>query len=517
MIKLFIQKSGIFLFTLLIPFLLFSQSPKREMRAAWIATVSNIDWPSKQGLSTQEQQEELTTMLDKLAQNNINTVIFQIRPTADALYNSYFEPWSHWLSGQQGIRPDPYYDPLEFIIEESHKRFMQLHVWINPYRVTTNKSTSTLHPEHLFYKDTDLFVNYCGKYYFNPGLDKTREYLNSVVKDIVGRYDVDAIHFDDYFYPYKEHGMDFPDQSTFEEYPRGYQPWQKDEWRRNNVNMIIAELQQTIKSVKPWVEFGISPFGVWRNNNVDSRGSATRAGIQNYDDLYADILKWLKEGTIDYVAPQLYWEIGKSNADYSILADWWSKNSYNKNLYIGLAVYKLGNKPDAKEKSSKSWSKGNELIRQLNENKKHHQIDGVMYFSAKNFLDNRLGLNDSLQNNYYKYPALHPINRNVRGLLATQPNNLQILKDGDQAFLFWDKVEKHQGEKIIYYIVYAFKGKKVGNLNDPANILARTRDNFLDLKNIPDKKLSGNYTFVVTAVNRYHYESVPTFAVQRKL
>ncbi|MDL2290282.1 family 10 glycosylhydrolase, partial [Paludibacteraceae bacterium OttesenSCG-928-F17] len=283
------------------------------------------------------------------------------------------------------------------------------------------------------------------------------------------------------------------------------------------VNMIIGELQATIKSVKPWVAFGISPFGVWRNGDVDPRGSATNAGIQNYDDLYADILKWLEEGTIDYVAPQLYWEIGKKSADYRVLAEWWSRHSFGKNLYIGLSVYKLGEKQQTKERSAQAWLTGNELTRQMRENQKHPEIDGVMFFSAKNFLANRQGLNDSLRTNYYKYPALCPVNKNIAGVYATQPENIRVIKDDHTSYLFWDKVEKQGGEKIAYYIVYAFKGKDAGNLNNPEYILARTRDNFLELKHPDGKKLEGNYTFVVTAVNRYKYESIPTHAVTRKI
>lgn len=491
---------------------LFSQYSKREFRGAWIATVANIDWPSNRNLTSQQQQEELITMLDAFALCNLNAVIIQIRPTSDAFYFSNIEPWSHWLTGKQGQKPDPYYDPLEFITAEAHKRFMEVHVWLNPYRVTSSGDLSVLHEEHLYYKNKDLFVKYGNRYYFNPGLDETRDYLNQVVRDVVERYDIDAVHFDDYFYPYREKNQEFPDQDTFEKYPRGFETGQKNDWRRNNVNMIIAELQRTIKSIKPWVDFGISPFGVWRNNNVDPRGSATQAGIQNYDDLYADILLWLKQGQIDYVAPQLYWEIGKKVADYEILAKWWSENSYGKNLYIGLYASKLG------DKSIKAWCTGNELIRQLNENKKHSEIDGVMYYSASRFLKNPQGLLDSLQQNYYKYPALPPANRNINGEPAAQPQNVHVFKDGDNAMIMWDKIEKTKGEEIAYYVVYAVEGKKQGDWDNPANIVAKTRDNYLVLKSLPqEKEISGNYTFVVTAVNRYRHESAPSSPVTKKL
>lgn len=501
-----------FLFAVLFVFgTLSAQYQKREMRAVWMATVANIDWPSQRNLTSKAQRDEMRTMLDDLAKNNINTVIFQIRPTADAFYPSAIEPWAHWLTGKQGQRPDPYYDPLQFVIDEAHKRCMEVHVWMNPYRVTNSDNLNVLSKDHLYFKNKNLFVKYGDKYYFNPGLDETREFLNRVVQDVVERYDVDAIHFDDYFYPYKVPGEEFPDEAAFRANPRGFAPTQKEDWRRNNVNMVIQELQHTIKSIKPWVEFGISPFGVWRNNNVDPRGSATKAGCQNYDDLYADILKWLKEGTIDYVAPQLYWEIGKKVADYEVLAKWWSENSYGKNLYIGLYASQLGS-----TKASEAWRTGNELCRQLQMNKNFSQIDGAMYFSAKPFLKNKQNLNDSLQQNYYKYPALTPANRNIKVEASAQPQNIRVVKDGSAAYLIWDDVNGEGGCQTAYYVVYAFKGKKVGDLNDPQNILLKTTDHFVDLRQL-EKKLKGNHTFVVTAVNKYKQESTPQYGVTRRL
>ena len=488
-----------------------AQQQKREMRAVWIATVGNIDWPSQRNLTSKAQREEMRTMLDGLVKNNINAIVLQIRPTADAFYPSALEPWSHWLTGKQGLRPNPYYDPLQFIIEEAHKRCIEVHVWLNPYRVVNSENLDILSKNHLYFKNKDLFLKYGGKYYFDPGLDETREFLNRVVEDVVERYDIEAVHFDDYFYPYRVANEEFPDEATFKKFPRGFAPNQKDDWRRNNVNLVIAELQQTIKSIKPWVEFGISPFGVWRNNSIDTRGSATQAGVQNYDDLYADILKWLKEGTIDYVVPQLYWEIGKKKADYEVLVKWWSENSFGKNLYIGLFASQLGS-----SEGSLAWRNGNELVRQLNMNKLYPQIDGDVYFSAKGFLKNKQKLNDSLQNSFYKYPALCPINRNIQGESSAQPQNIRIVRDGKDAYLLWDEVNEEGGCQTAYYVVYAFNGKKVGDLNDPANIIARTTENCIDLREI-NHKFKGNCSFVVTAINRYKHESIPTSGVTRRL
>ncbi len=506
------KRTGALITLLILFFSLTGQTHlKREMRAAWIATVANIDWPSKPGLTPTQQRIEMRDMLDNLQKSGINAIVMQIRPTADSFYPSELEPWSYYLGGKHGHRPNPYYDPLQFIIEEAHKRHMEVHGWVNPYRVTNvNGHINSLSKDHLYHKKPELFVEYGGKYYFDPGLDETREFLNRVVADIVMRYDIDALHFDDYFYPYPVAGKDFPDAATFRKYPRGYTASQKGDWRRNNVDMVISELQNTIKSLKPWVQFGISPFGVWRNDNVDKRGSATRAGVSNYDDLYADILKWLKDGTIDYVVPQLYWEIGKKVADYEVLVKWWSDNSYGKNLYIGLYASGLGvNKVAA-------WQNGNELARQLKMNQRFPKVEGAVYFSAKPMLRNPKGLLDTLQNNYYKYPALQPIARNIEGEASAQPQNLRIVKDHKDAYLMWDEVNEEGGCKVMYYVVYGFKGKEIGDLNDPANIITLTTDSCVDLNQL-EHKFKGRNTFVVTAVNRYKWESMPSYGVSRRL
>lgn len=483
-----------------------SQHPKREMRAVWIATIANIDWPSSPNHSPYEQRSEMIHMLDELYDNNINTVVFQARPSTDAFYHSALEPWSKYLTGKQGKRPEPFYDPMQFVIDEAHKRCMEVHIWLNPYRVLNHDNTNSISSEHLFHKDRSLFLKYAGKYYFDPGLDETRIHLNNVVKDIVERYDIDAIHFDDYFYPYPEGKADFPDQESFRKNPRGFS--NIADWRRNNVDLIIAELQKTIKSIKPWVEFGISPFGVWRNSTTDPAGSATRAGIQNYDDLYANILKWLKEGTIDYVVPQLYWEIGKKVADYAILIDWWSKNSYNKNLYIGLYASALEINKDP------AWRKPNEIVRQLRLNRQFPLVSGAMFFSAKPFLKNIQGLNDSLKTSIYPYKAICPENLNLQGVGAIQPQNLRIIKDMQNSVLIWDKINEDGGSAPSYYIVYSFKGRKVGDLVNPANILTLTTSTSLNLSEL---KLNGFYTFVVTSVNRYRKESKPVYGITKKI
>ena len=364
-------------------------------RGAWIATVANIDWPSVEAVgNTERQQAEMIWELDSLAAIGINAIVFQVRPTSDALYLSELEPVSHWLTGRQGEwGGQERWDPLAWTIQQAHARNMEVHVWLNPYRVNLAKTdTSSLAPSHIFRKHPDWFWHYAGQWYFDPGLDATREWICSVVQDIVMRYDIQAIHMDDYFYPYPSGGQPLPDTPTFKKHPRGFD--NIEDWRRNNVNMVIREIHRTILECNPDVEFGISPFGVWRNAAVDSTGSATTAGITNYDNLYADIRLWIQKGWIDYVLPQLYWEIGKKAADYRILAHWWANEVRGTDckLYIGLAPYRLEN---ASPKSA--WGQGNEIGRQLRLNRTIPEISGECFYSTRPLLRNPRGVCDTIK------------------------------------------------------------------------------------------------------------------------
>ena len=382
-------------------------------RGAWIATVANIDWPSKEAVgNTEMQQEEMIWILDSLHAIGINAIIFQVRPTADALYRSEFEPSSHWLTGKQGEWGDKSkvesqkskaWDPLEWTIEEAHKRGMEVHVWLNPYRVTLAKTdTSAICANHIWRKHRDWFWEYNKQWYFDPGLEQTREWICTIVQDIVQRYDIQAVHMDDYFYPYPAGKQQLPDTKTFEQAPRGFN--NINDWRRDNVNLAIKAISETIRECKDSVEFGISPFGVWRNNNVDSTGSATRAGITNYDDLYADIRLWIQKGWIDYVMPQLYWEIGKKVADYEVLAHWWANEVRGTSckLYIGMAPYRLVESQKSKVESSKSnpWATGNEIKRQMDLNRTIPEISGECFYSTRPLLRNPRGVCDSIRSVY---------------------------------------------------------------------------------------------------------------------
>lgn len=368
-----------------------------ELRAVWVATVVNIDWPSAGNYSSSAQQDEFIRLLDAHKANGMNAMVVQIRPSGDAFYPSPFEPWSQWLTGTQGKPPVPYYDPLAFMVAETHKRNMEFHAWMNPYRAEFKIGESSISPTHITRLHPDWFLTYGDKRYFDPGNKDVQRFVTHIVRDVVDRYAVDAIHFDDYFYPYRIEGKVFPDDASYARYGNGMN---REDWRRSNVDSVILMLNNGIKQVNPRCQFGISPFGVWRNAAKDPDGSNTNAGQTNYDDLYANILLWLKNGWIDYVAPQLYWEFGHKAAPYEVLIDWWSKHTYGRNCYIGLGFYRAG--------SNAAWKDKTQLPRQIEALRNTPNIQGMIFFSSKSFEKNPNGWNDSLRLNYFKEPAPLP-------------------------------------------------------------------------------------------------------------
>lgn len=364
---------------------------KPEFRAVWVATVDNIDWPDSPTIYAHIQKAAFLKLLNMHQRNGMNAVIVQIRPSADAFYPSPFEPWSQWLTGVQGQAPFPYYDPLEFMITETHKRGMEFHAWMNPYRAVFSITNSSITATHITRQHPEWFITYGDKKYFDPGNKDVQRYVTNVVKDVVKRYQVDAVHFDDYFYPYRIAGKEFPDDAKYRQYGNGMS---KDTWRRSNTDSIIVMLGKAIKETNKKCRFGISPFGVWRNASVDSMGSNTKAGQTNYDDLYADILLWLRMGWIDYVTPQLYWEIDHKLADFNTLADWWAAHSYGKDCYIGIGYYRAN--------SNAAWKDKTQLPKQIQKIRSLPALKGMAFYSSKVFEKNPNGWNDTLRLNYFK-------------------------------------------------------------------------------------------------------------------
>jgi uncharacterized lipoprotein YddW (UPF0748 family) len=489
---------GLIVLVLFAVSLMAARYPKREMRAVWVASVANIDWPSSANLSTEKQQKEFIELLDLCKEYNMNTVVFQIRPAADAFYASKYEPWSQWLTGKQGKKPDPFYDPLEFAGVECRKRGLDLHVWINPYRAVSDVNLNRTAPDHITSVHPDWFITYGKTKFFDPALPQTRDYVAKVVSDIVRRYDIDAIHMDDYFYPYRIAGVEFPDNESFKTYGQGYAVNQRDDWRRNNVDLIIKQLHDSIKAIKPWVEFGISPFGVWRNISNDPGGSKTKAGQTNYDDLFADVLKWQQEKWIDYITPQIYWEIGKEVADYKILADWWSRNGYGTQLYIGQAPYRID--PQAKEPS---WQSADEIIRQIALNRKYRSISGSMFFSAKFMRKNPLGIQQKLLERYYRYPALTPVNKRIDPILPQAPLQAQLVEREGKLHFSWEK-----GENTKSFVIYQFRKGPWINSKKASKIFLTTADNSVTYA-VDELTDPQRFNYVVTAVSQTNAESKP--------
>ncbi|MGX1674794.1 glycoside hydrolase family 10 protein [Streptomyces sp. NPDC055400] len=355
-----------------------------DMRGMWLATVANRDWPSKPGLSAAQQRAELIAHLDTAVGRHLNAVVFQVRPTADALWPSLYEPWSGVLTGVQG--EDPGWDPLGTAVAEAHRRGLELHAWFNPYRIANHTDLSRLVPTHPARLHPDWVVPYGGKLYYNPGLPEVRAFVQDAMLDAVGRYDIDAVHWDDYFYPYPVAGQVFDDDAAYAAHGGNFPD--RASWRRDNTDRLVREMAANVKRIRPRAQFGISPFGVWRNAATDPLGSDTRAGVQTYDDLHADTRKWVREHWIDYICPQLYWNIGFAAADYAKLVPWWSDvaRGTGVRLYAGEALYKAGDPAQPAE-----WQDPAELSRHLTFAERYPQVNGHVFFSAKEVGADRIG------------------------------------------------------------------------------------------------------------------------------
>lgn len=479
-----------------------SYDGKREWRAVWIATVNNIDWPSSPNLSADQQKKELIQMLDLYKSMNFNAVVLQVRPAADAFYKPGLEPWSIYLTGDQKKAPSPFYDPLAFAIKEAHKRGMELHAWLNPYRVSQNvDNIKDMSEDHIYRKKPYLFVKHGRRLYFDPAYPETREFLTNVIKDLVTRYDLDGIHFDDYFYP----NNDFSDESSFAKHNRGYKREDKMAWRRENVDIVVKMLRDTIKSIKPYVKFGISPYAVWRNKAEDPRGSDTRSfGYTNYDHLHADILKWMEAGWLDYILPQLYFNIGYPAADFKILAQWWREYSAGTPVYGGLGTYKL-------DKNSKveAWRSAEEIRRQAEMLRDIPEYHGVCYFSAKDMKRNTLGINKVLTE-LYPAPSITPALRGFETTPPAPPSKASILSKQGKLHLAWSgdpipegdaDISEINSERAYYYLIYKFNKGVTPDFNQSDAIVALTGETSLEIAQ------NGDYDYYISALDRLFNES----------
>ncbi|GAA4914761.1 hypothetical protein GCM10023334_015020 [Nonomuraea thailandensis] len=468
-------------------------TPKRQLRAMWISSVANIDWPSRTGLSVSAQQAEFRAWLDLAVSKRMNAVVVQVRPTADAFWPSPYEPWSQWLTGTQGGNPG--YDPLAFMVNEAHARNLEFHAWFNPYRIANHDDPSRLVATHPARQHPDWRFAYGGKLYYNPGIPEVRDFIEDAIMDAVSRYDVDGVHLDDYFYPYPVSGQNIPDAATFDRYGGSFAD--VGDWRRNNVNLLVRELDQRIHAAKPHVSFGISPFGIWRNAGTDPLGSRT-SGLQSYDAIYADSRQWVKQGWVDYLAPQIYWHIGFSTAAYEVLTAWWSEQvrGTGVQLVIGQAAYRAG-----ASGQEAAWQDPAELSDHLHDNRQHPEVSGDIYFSAKDVRADRIGAFTRVVNAHYTRPALLPARGSAAAPAAPAITSATRGPSGVQ--LSWTG-------SGTSYAVHRVDGTPAAAdpcfFADARNLIRTTRQT-----TFTDTTATGPaYTYYVTALNRTHQESAPS-------
>ncbi len=471
---------------------------KREMRGAWIQCVNG----QFQGLGTVKMQQTLTYQLNELQRDGVNVIIFQVRPECDALYESKLEPWSRFLTGQQGKAPSPYWDPLKWMIEECHKRGMELHAWINPYRAKT-KGTKMLASNHISVRKPMNCFAYDDLFILNPGIAENRDYICEVAKDIVTRYDVDGIHMDDYFYPYPVKGESVPDDELFYDNPNGLK--NQNDWRRYNVNLFVEQFYKTVHATKPWVKVGISPFGIYRNKRSSEIGSNTN-GLQNYDDLYADILLWVNNGWLDYCVPQIYWEIGNKAADYETLIHWWNQYASARPLVIGEDVERTVKHSDPKNPNVHQLSAKMALHQQL------PNVQGSVLWYAKAVVDNVGNYGTSLRQTYWRYPALQPAMPFIDDKAPKKVRKMKPIWTSDGYVLFWTAPKgDNWDDQAVKYVVYRFGAKEKIDTNDPSKICAITTQPFYKLPYVDGKE---KWVYVVTALDRLQNESK---AVKKKV
>ncbi|MEZ4688065.1 MAG: family 10 glycosylhydrolase [Bacteroidia bacterium] len=463
-------------------------APKREFRGVWITTFANLDWPSRKGLAPLIQQAEFEKLLDRLCAIGFNAVLVQIRPSGDAFYPSAYEPWSEFLSGKQGV--DPGYDPLAFMIEAAHERNLEFHAWVNPFRGVSHTRFSSLSPGHFSNRYPHWFFTHGNSRYLNPGIPEVRDYLSCVILEIAERYEIDGVHFDDYFYPYPDEQIFIGDLDTYAHY--GSSDSDLASWRRANINTFIKQVSDSLHKHSPRVKFGISPPAVWRNKREDPEGSETQADLAAYDHLFADSRKWLRQGWIDYLSPQCYHHHRYNKARFPSLATWWSENAAGRHVYLGHAAYKV------KEGKWAAWRRKKEIPDQVELGRKLDGINGSIFYRAKSFEGNPFQIEDQLKDQLFKVPALPPTmpwKDNTPPMAPVSP----VLTSSD---LFWEPgAPASDHEKAWKYVVYFFPDKTTVNLNDPASIHTITQKTSTP---IPSNQVG---TWAITGLDRLGNES----------
>lgn len=476
--------------------------PRREFRGFWMATVVNIDWPKSGHDPIEKQKADYLKILDFYKDLNFNAAIVQIRTAGDAFYETPYAPWSRYLTGEEGRAPDPKaFDEgqdgnmLAWMIDRAHERGMEFHAWLNPYRATFDLKTETLSPEHDFNKHPDWMVKYGKKYYYDPGRPEVQDHMAAIVRELVDAYDIDAIHYDDYFYPYTIKDEFFNDSLTFDTYKL---PGQNlGDWRRSNMDSLIKKSYRAIKRAKPWVQFGVSPFGVWKNKATDPKGSDTQAGQTTYDNLYADPLLWMEKGWIDYIVPQIYWSMDLPVASHRTLLDWWAENSTGTNLYIGNGPYKIKNNSD------KAWNKKRELPDQLSYARANEKVQGNVFFSAKSLMQRNKGFINHLRRHYYKTPVLPPLSPDDSFEPFAPPRLEGVERTKKGIELSFDDLNE-----VRSVVFYASK-KELQAFYRPKKMVAQLFTGSGNTLVLPAEAVKGKNHLAYTFIDRYGKESEP--------
>lgn len=469
--------------------------PKREFRCAWIATVYNIDYPSNTGLSVNTLKNEFIALLNKLKKSGINAIFVQIRPSCDAFYNSPYEPWSEWLTGTQGVAPASNFDPLVFMIEEAHNRGIEFHAWLNPYRAVVSTGSSSVSSNHISVTQPSWCVTYNSLKILNPGLPQVRDYVTNIVADIVSRYDIQGIHFDDYFYPYPSGGVSFNDNSTFTTYPRGFT--NKEDWRRDNVNIFIKRINDTIKTIKPFVKFGVGPFGIWKNGVPSGI-----TGLSSYYEIYCDPVTWLNEQNIDYVSPQLYWKIG-TNQDFNTLVDWWGTQASNnqRHCYAGMASYLLN-------PSGSNWAI-NDILNQIKSTRLiNYKVEGESFFSSTSINDNMKSFADSLQLSQNKYKCLVPTMPWLDSIAPLAPINVTHTLPSTGVNLSWQNPGiASDNDTVKYFVIYRNTTGSVVDITDAQQILYISTTPITSYNDTINVSSFPAVAYAITSCDKLHNES----------
>lgn len=472
-------------------------SPKREFRGAWVATYFGIDWPNRNH-TPQQQRAAFLAIADHHKATGITAMFVQVRSQSDAMYPSELVPWSFYLTPAKtdGNEPSEPWDPLQFMIEACHERGIEFHAWLNPYRAIGNiANINFFSPNHVARQHPEWLIANNAERILDPGIPEVRQHINDVVMDIVNRYDVDGIHFDDYFYP----NAAFNDDATFAAYNRGFTI--RADWRRDNINLLIQAVSLSIKAAKPWVEFGVSPSGIWRNGG---EGSAT-SGLQHYVSLFADSRKWLQEGWIDYLCPQVYWYIGQPGADYGVLIPWWNNNAFNRLIYIGMAGYKVG---DAAQ--GVSWSQNRSMIPneiRMNRSSTYPNVHGQSIYNTTSLVNNRLNFRDSIRDHFYNVPALQPRMPWIDQEPPMPVTNLQASYQNGTVNLQWTNPDPVENEldKVRQLVIYRSEtpGIDTSNAHNIRAITPTQVSSFVDQQVDAGK----TYYYLVTTLDRLHNES----------